>query len=143
MEARNEHCRASATGSSDLPGRSVGVGVHLIEHADDAFASCHIESFASSVVEQVIRVAGAIELRRPLPRPCVKDEQLGRAAAANKEPIVCFIKSHWEVRLGIRDLPLVDYGTSLPVNHCDVACGWHVDENATALGLKLKRLGMS
>ena len=91
---------AGSKGRVDLSGVFVSVCVTLFDDVDLTGTTDCINTMAFTVVENVVAIAGDIDLCNHVARIGIEHDKLGGNSAADKQSMVPFIKGHGEVSEG-------------------------------------------
>src|SRR5262249_16377793 len=92
--------------------------------------------------EDVVGIAGDVDLCNDVARICVQHDQLGGKAAADKQSMMRFIKRHGKIREGQICFPLRNYRSLIAIDYRDVTRVGNIDEDSAPIFLQLKSLGM-
>ena len=98
---------------------------------------------ALGVVENVVCVAGDIDLCSNLTGLGVEHDKLRGKTAPDKEPMIRFIKSHGKISKCQIRLPCGDDFALLPIDYCHIAGIGNIYKNSLAVLLQLERFGMT
>src|SRR5438105_2328829 len=97
---RNKKPGPSALRSVDFGQSFIVVCVDLLDDVDLASATDRINAMTLTVVEDVVGIAGDIDLCDDITRIDVEHDQVGGKATADKQSMIRFIECHWEIREG-------------------------------------------
>src|SRR5207248_6945711 len=93
---RNKKPGPSALRSVDFGQSFIVVCVDLLDDVDLASATDRINAMTLTVVEDVVGIAGDIDLCSNIARIGVEHDELGRQTAPNNQSMVRFIECHWK-----------------------------------------------
>ena len=97
---------------------------------------------ALRIVEEIVAIAGDIDLCNNIARIGVEHDQLGGKAAADKQSMIRFIKCHGKIREGQICFPRRNYLAFIAIDYRDVTRVGNIDENSATVFLQLKSFGM-
>src|SRR5215471_2083548 len=142
ISLRHEHPRASTLCRVDTGGSLIGVWIDLLDDVNFTGATDHINAMTFTVVEDLVGIAGDIDLCNNIARIGVEHDQLGGKAAADKQSMIRFIKRHGKIRESRVCFPLRNHLAFIAVDYRDVTRVGDIDENSVTAFLQLESLGM-
>src|SRR5436309_8855508 len=98
---------------------------------------------AHRVVEDIVGVAGDVDLADKFSRFRIEHDKLRRITAADKKPMVIFVERYGEISKGQASAPRCDHFGFASVDHGDVMRSGNVNEDSLALLLQRERLGVT
>src|SRR5207244_13220883 len=116
----------------------VGVCVGLFDGVDLSRATDGVDAVALAVVENVIGIAGNVDLGNNLTGIGVEHEQLGWKTTADEQPMIRFIERHWKISKRQICFPRRNDFPLVPIDDCDMTRIWDVNENSVAMLFQLK-----
>ena len=93
---RNKKSGACASSCVDVGGCFVAARISLLDDVDLTRAADRVDAMALAVVENVIGIAGDIDLRDNLARVRVEHDEFRGQTASDKQPMVGFIQTPLE-----------------------------------------------
>jgi hypothetical protein len=101
----------------------------------------HVYPAPGSVVKEAVRVGTNLRRRHYLPVSNVKDQQAGRHAASDKQPLVRFIERHTSAGCGRLCRPASESRTLYHICDPNLFFVRNINEHARSIFLKLEWLG--
>src|SRR5436309_14863816 len=94
---RNKKSGASALRRVDLRQSFIVVCVGLLDDVDLARAADRVNAMTLTVIKDIVRIAGDVDLRNHVARIFVEDDKLRWHAASDKQAVIRFIECHREI----------------------------------------------
>ena len=94
------------------------------------------------IVEDLIGIAGDVDLRNNVTRICVEYDKLRWNAASDKQSVIRFIKPHRKISEGEIGFPYCSDFAFVAIDYRDMARIGNVYENSLAAFFQFERFGM-
>jgi hypothetical protein len=114
----------------------------LIDDVDLASAAYRVNSMAFAVVEDIVGIAGDLDLRNDIARIGVKHDKPGGEAAADKQSMIRFVERHREVAKGQVCFPCCNDFAFVAIDNRHMTRIGNIDENSATVFLQLKSFGV-
>ena len=120
----------------------VAVGVDLLVHKNETFATGDVNAFSRWVVPHVVRIGRSRKARNHFARVRIQCQEARGPASRNKQAMVLFIKRHGEIGSSLFELPFHDF-VRIAIDNGNLADGGKVYKDPGSLLLQLERFRMS
>lgn len=118
------------------------VALATLYHVEETSPARRIETPPLRIVKYVVRVTGDFQVRHHRAFRRIENDESGRTPASDEKPVIGFVESHRKIPTPFFQRPGRYDCLLISVHHGNVLCIGHIHENARALRLQLKRLGV-
>src|SRR5436309_11724501 len=106
------------------------VGIILLKNTQETFAAGDINAPTRTIIENIIGISGAVEVRHDLTRVCIENDQFCGFSKADEQPMMRFVECHWKISCSASSGPRRARRPFFPVNDSYLLSCGNIHEDA-------------